>query len=489
MTNDLKISVSKNLAVLAVTRIVTWSSTFILMLFLPRYLGPVEYGRYFLAFSVVSIFALLIEFGGSYSITKSVSRNRDMVSHVLVDSIAIRILLWLASFAAVVAYGFFAGYHSTVRTVIIIFGIGMLWSGARTVLWSCFRGFEMLKYPSYGAISETVFIAVVGIGAIVLGLGAIGFAIITTLGGLINFAICVRYVPKMSTTLSPVNWKASFELLKEGFPYFLNSIFGIIYYRIDIVMLSFMTPEHVVGWYGASYKLFDALMFVPSIFTIAVFPALSRLWGEGKTSLGRPLQKSLDLILIAGIPVSILSFVFARQIITLFYGLEGYSNSILLLRIFSVGVLLVYIDMMLGTILLASDKQKEITRTSFLAIFVNVALNYYFIQYTQQIYGNGGIGAGVATLITELFIMVMMLNAMPQSILTKSSVIVQLKAIGSGILMIVVVYSAQLLHLPWFVQAIIGVIIYIVVLHFANVLEPSEIKLLKSMFQRLQVWK
>ena len=489
MAEDLKQSVSKNVAVLAVTRVVTWSSSFVLMLFLPRHLGPVEYGRFYLGFSIVSIFALFIEFGGNYSITKSISRNREMVSHILVDSIAIRILLWCGAFIAVVFYGFAVGYNSTVQIVIIVFGIGMLWSGARTVLWSCYRGFEILKYPSYGAIAETVFIAVVGISAVILGSGAIGFAVITTLGTFINFIICVRYISKMTHTLSPVNWKAAFELLKEGVPYFLNSIFGVIYYRIDTVMLSFMAPESVVGWYGASYKFFDSLMFIPSIFTIAVFPVLSRLWGEGKTSLGRPLQKSLDLILLAGIPVSILAFVFSRQIITLFYGLEGYEKSILLLQIFSAGLLLVYIDMMLGTVLLASDKQKEITRISFYAIFINVGLNYFFIPYTQHHYGNGGTGAGIATLMTELFIMIMMLHAMPKNILKESFVPVQLKALGAGILMVAVFYTTRLIHFPWFVQAILGSSIYVVTLYFVKVLEPSEIISLRSVVRPLQFWK
>jgi O-antigen/teichoic acid export membrane protein len=286
-----------------------------------------------------------------------------------------------------------------------------------------------------------------------------------------------------------VNWKAAFEFLKEGVPYFLNSIFGIIYYRIDTVMLSFMSPESVVGWYGASYKFFDSLMFIPSIFTIAVFPVLSRLWGEGKTSLGRPLQKSLDLILLAGIPVSIFAFAFSRQIITLFYGLEGYGESILLLQIFSIGLLLVYIDMMLGTVLLASDKQKEITRISFYAIFINIGINYFFIHYTQYHYGNGGIGAGIATLLTELFIMARMLHAMPKNILRESYITVQLKALGAGILLAAVFYLTYLIHLPWFIQLTLSSSVYIVTLYFVKVLEPSEIIALRSIVRPLQFWK
>lgn len=254
-------------------------------------------------------------------------------------------------------------------------------------------------------------------------------------------------------------------------------------------MLSFQSPESVVGWYGASYKFFDALMFIPSIFTIAVFPGLSRLWGEGNASLGRPLKKSLDLILLAGVPVSILAFVFAQDIIALFFGLHGYQNSVLLLRIFSAGLLLVYIDMMLGTVLLASDKQKSLTRISFFAIFVNIGLNFFLIPFTQTHMGNGGIGAGIATLITELFIMIMMLHEMSSEILRECSVTVQLKAISAGIIMTAVMYGIRSLELPWTVQIFMGTITYISIVLAMKTLEPTDINFLKSIVGGIPLWK
>ena len=72
-------SVSRNVFILSIRQILTWSSTFLLLLFLPRYLGPVEYGKLYLGVSVVTMFALLIDFGGRYSITKEVSRAREDV--------------------------------------------------------------------------------------------------------------------------------------------------------------------------------------------------------------------------------------------------------------------------------------------------------------------------------------------------------------------------------------------------------------------------
>ncbi|MDP1676618.1 MAG: flippase [Bacteroidota bacterium] len=476
--SEISKSATRNVAVLTLTRIITWTSTFLLMMFLPRYLGPVDYGRYYLGQSIVAMFALFIEFGGNYSITKAVSRARDEAGHIIVNAISIRGILWLLSFIGVITYALLVNYHSSVKIIIMIFGVGMLWSGARSVIWSAFGGFEMLKYPSYGAIAETVFIASVGITAVVLGVGPIGFAVITILGTLLNFIICLKFIRKMAPILPKIDWKAARKSLKDSLPYFLNSVFGVIYYRIDTVMLSFMAPERVVGWYAASYRFFETLMFVPSIFTIAIFPIMSRLWGEDNKSLGRPLQKSLDFIFLSGVPLSVGAFAFSHQIIQFFYGIEAYQQSVMLLMIFGAGILLFYIDIMLGTILLASDKHKQLTVNAFIAIFVNVALNYFLIPYTQTHFGNGGIGSAIATLVTELFVMVAMLSIIQKDIFKDSNISVQLKALFSGCLMALALWFMRSLDTPIILQGCLSGVVYIAILFITRAITSDDMALI-----------
>ncbi len=471
-------SATRNIAVLSLTRIITWTSTFLLMMFLPRYLGPVDYGRYYLGQSIVAMFALFIEFGGNYSITKAVSRARSEAGHIIVNAISIRVILWLLSFFGVITFALLSNYHASVKIIIMIFGVGMIWSGARTVIWSAFGGFEMLKYPSYGAIAETVFIAAVGITAVVLGVGPIGFAVITILGTLLNFLICAKFVSKMAPVLPKVDWKAAIQSLKESFPYFLNSIFGVIYYRIDTVMLSFMTPEHVVGWYAASYRFFETLMFIPSIFTIAIFPIMSRLWGENNSSISRPFQKSIDFIFLTGVPVSLGAYAFSHQIIQFFYGIEAYQPSVLLLMIFGTGILLFYIDIMLGTVLLASDKHKQLTINAFIAIFVNIGLNYLLIPYTQTHFGNGGIGSAIATLVTELFLMVAMLTIIHKDIFKDSNISVQLKTILSGSFMALTLWITKSMEVPIVFQGLLSSIVYIVLLFITKAIASEDMVLI-----------
>jgi len=221
-------------------------------------------------------------------------------------------------------------------------------------------------------------------------------------------------------------------------------------------------------------------MFVPSIFTLAVYPVLSRMWGENTNSLTRSMQKSLDFILLVGIPISIGAFAFSKQIVELFYGLEGYEPSVLLLKIFSVGLLLVYIDMMLGSALLASDKQRFLSVVGFGAILVNVAINYILIPYTQVRFGNGGIGSAIATLITELCIMIGMVSVIDQKIIQKTRVHVQMKSLAAGILMVCCLFFLSRTSLHWIGQAVVASTVYGGILLVLRTFDASDYAMMQS---------
>lgn len=472
-------SILKNTAVLMSSQVITWTMSFLLLLFLPRYLGTVDYGRLYVAGSIMTIFLLFIDFGGRYSISKEVARNRDKVGEIAVDAIGIRIILWAISFIILIVFVMFTNYHRLEKALIIIYGISMLWEGIRKVLWSCFQGFEQMRFPSIGAITDQIFVTIAAITALLLGANFLIIGIIYTIGSFINFFIHLKYSYVIITEIPKFNFKGALGLVKKGIPYFFWSIFGIIYYRVDAIMLSFMTPETVVGAYGAAYRFFDILMFIPSIFSIAVFPILSRIYKD-KENLASTTTKSIDFIVLAGIPVSILIFIFALNIIDLFYGLRQYSSSVIILKIFSVGVILVYIDMILGTAILASDKLKEWTLVAFGAVILNVGLNYIMIPYTQQYYHNGGIGAAIATLVTELFVMLWALKITPKENFYGAKPMTIIKALFAGIILFLIVYSLREIQIFWILEAIFGFIIYLILLLLFKVFEPKEVEFFKE---------
>ncbi len=482
MNADIAHSVAKNTTVMMSSQMITWVSSFILMLFLPRYLGSEEYGRLYLAISVAIILQILIEFGGSYYIAKEIACSREQASSLISNSIALRTILWAIALLLLIVFAFVAGYSKEINVLLAILCISKLWEGVGRVLYSCFQGVEMMQFPSLGAIVERAFVTSAGVAALLFGAGAITITVIMGISTLLNLLVVSRFTSHIAPHLLRPRWEEMGKIFRASVPYFLWSMFSIIYYRIDAVMLSLLVPAAVVGWYGAAYRFFDVLMFLPSIFSIAVFPVFSKLWGRGDNSLAVTTQKSLHFILLAGIPISISVFAFSDEIIALFFGADQFGPSSLLLKIFSTGLLLVYIDFVLGTTIFAADRQRQWTVTAFIAMILNPVLNYFLIPFTQLHQGNGGIGAALATLLTEFFVMIMALVLLPADILKGTKIDTPVKGIISGLLMMAVLALMHNESIPWIISGFIGLIVYCVALVSLKALEPQEMIFIKRFF-------
>jgi O-antigen/teichoic acid export membrane protein len=429
---DLATSVARNTAIQFGQQVVTWLSSFALMMFLPRYLGPVKYGHIYLAEMLTAMFIVFVQYDGRYSIARRVARDREHAGEILVNSLAFRSILWLIAFAGLMVFSFVADYTPVVRMILILFGFEMLWITARTVMTGVFLGYEITGYGAVGAIAERVLVSGAGIAVLLLGGEEVAIAVVMIIGTLVNFTICAHFFRKLVPKLPRVNLESAKILIREGFPFLLWTIFGIIYYRIDSVMLSLMTNEAVVGWYGASYRFYDVLAFLPSIFSLAILPVLSKLHGKEGNMLAITTQKSLNFILVTGIPLSIVVFFFSKEIINFFFGISGYGPSVDNMGLFAIGLPLLYIDMVLGTAIIACNKQKQLAWIALAGVLTNVGLNYFMIPVTQHSLGNGGIGAAIATICTEFVVLLAHVRIIDRSLLESSDSRVLVKSVAAG---------------------------------------------------------
>jgi O-antigen/teichoic acid export membrane protein len=482
VSREIAKSVAKNTTVMMGSQLVTWASSFVLMLFLPRYLGSEDYGRLYLAISITTIAQLLVNFGGHYPITKEASRSRANTPHLVVDFIGIRTVLWAMSIVGLILFCYLVGYSREITGIITILGVANLWWGATVVISSCFRGLEIMQYPSFGAVVERVFVTIVGVAALLMGANSLVIAVVMAIGMLLNFLVCVRFLPRIVSRLPKVNWHASIELIRTSVPYFFSSLFSVVYFRVDAVLMSLMTPAAVVGWYGAAYRFFDTLMFLPLIFSIAVFPVLSRLRIEKEERLIQTAQKSIELISLAAIPISVSVLVFAEQIIQLFFGLRDYHASVPVLRIFAVTLILVYLDFILVNTVLASDKQRRWSVIAFIAVPLNIVLNYYLIPYTQNQYGNGGLGAAVVTFATELYILINAVALQPEGFLRDARLAIPLKGVAAGVSMLGSMLLLLSWGIPWILDGLIGMFVYCTSLLLLRVFRSSELLFLRDFF-------
>lgn len=479
--SSIRQSVAQNVSVMLGAQLVTWGSSFLLLYFMPRYLGPEDFGRLYLALSVKMMLGLLIDFGGNYMITKEVARSESVGAKIFSSYIMLRILLWILSLGLVLLASHILGYSRHVHLLILILLVAKFWESGITAISAYFQGIEKMGYPSVGTIIERVFVAIVAVAVLLLGADSIGIAVVMTVGAMVNLAVMYVYSRKL------LRAKFSFDthifiLLRPAMPFFLFSLFSVIYYRIDAVMLASLTTEEVTGWYGGAFRFFDIVMVLPLLYKTAIFPVFSRLWDDKGGLLENTVTQSLRLIIILGMPTAIVLFLFARNIIGLFMGLEAYGPSVMVLKIFALSIPIIYIDIILGSALMgAANRQRSWAIVGFAAIFLNVFANFMLIPYFQSGFSNGGIGAAIATLLTELFVMLLAFYLLPREYLRSFQASYLVKPITAALMMVPVVLSLRyLMPAHWLISLAAGGLIYLTTLFLLRSFTQEEMHIMRG---------
>ncbi len=127
----------------------------------------------------------------------------------------------------------------------------------------------------------------------------------------------------------------------------------------------------------------------------------------------------------------------------------------------------------------AANRQKAWAVTGLIAIFINISVNYLLIPYTQQVFLNGGIGAAVATLITEIFVMLSAFYLIPNEYLQtfKTSYIVK-PALATIIMVLPVVLLLSYTGLYWMIVLFFASVIYISGLLLLKTFNEVELKMI-----------
>jgi O-antigen/teichoic acid export membrane protein len=456
---DIRNSIVRNTTLLMGSQIVTWLSTFALMIFLPRYLGSVEYGRLYLAMSVAMMFQVLIDFGGAYLIPKEISRSPATAPSLIANSLGLRVGFAVIAILLMVSFSFIAGYPPEVRALVAILALAKLWEGPLAVIATSFQGFERMGYRSLTSITERVFLAGVGIAVLMYGGRSMAVAIVMVTATLLSCLLGLLFLKRLVARMPSVAWSEVLKLVRMGFPYLLMSAFAVIYYRLNTVMLSLLAPEPVVGWFGVAFRLFDALMFLPSIFAAALFPVLSRIAGQ-KEAVSATTQKSLEFILLIGVPIAVLTLTCASEIIDLLFGLGEYLQAVVILQALSPALLIVYVNFVLVAALVGMDRQKRWWVIALATIPLSLALNYLLITFFQSHEANGGIGSAVATTLTECFVLVSAIAFIPRSVFGRSPFSIPVRMLVAGVLMAVIIILVRRELDAWVPAVAAGFITY-----------------------------
>lgn len=429
-------SVVGNTLISLVGQFVTWTSTLLLTIAYGRFLGDVKFGELYFAITFVSLIGIPIEVGFNQQLTRDVAEDPEKAHTYLWNILLIKLLLWVFLYAIILLLSWVLGYSPEQRSIVAICSFTLLAGSIVNVFAALHYAFERALYPAVGMILEKGLSAIVGFLLLKYGATVQVMALVLLGGSLIDAIWQASWFFRLAGRHIVIRKKVLRDLVRSSIPFVLSGALGVIYYRIDTVLLSLMTSTAAVGWYGAGYRLFDTLFFIPNIIINAVmFPVFSKLSADfnSQSTFKMAVEKSMNLLVICAVPIASLFVIAAPNIVGFLYHRPEFANTVPVIQALAPGVVFLYINALFLNIIITTRGEKKIPILSATALVFNLGLNLYLIPRYQQV------GAAVVTSLTELLVLCVSFFFIPTDLLPRKSLKVIVKVMIAALVMSLVV--------------------------------------------------
>lgn len=385
-------------------QVVSWGTATVAMVFIPRHLGPLDFGLLATATAIGGYVALFAGAGLNQVLTQRAARDPGSARALFRAVTKTRMALMLVVTPIALGVGF-AVFDRRIGYVLLL-SVLVKWaldlvSGAVTAI--------MQGQHRLGPITmlHSVMI-VVSQAAIVAGLAA-GFGLWAPIvvGPIWSTIVLVLTIPLFARAREfparrDLPGPGMSELLRAGLPFLAfetaNTIFGFS----DVMLLAFLTDPTIVGSYTFAWRLSAFIVLPASILGSALLPTLTVAPGRDPT-YGRRLPRiAIKMVLLFAVPAAF-GIALLAPAITVLVGGHEFASSGTALRILAMAVPLTTIGVILGTNAQATGRQRDLAFISWGAVALNVGANLAVIPMAQHYFGDGGIGAAATTVLTEVY--------------------------------------------------------------------------------------
>jgi O-antigen/teichoic acid export membrane protein len=382
----------RNSGFLFLNGIVTNILSFFALLYIARYLGPEKYGMYTFAFAFIYFFSFIPDMGIHQILVREAAKEPEKAGKLIGNGTIMQICLSLVALLLAFVLINVINFPPSTKSALYIASLGLLitGTGAYGIIYEAKLRMEYsLLFNLANRIVFLVFIFL----AIANNLELNVFIFASILATLIHNLLMILFAKKLVNVSFDVDISLMKQLVKEAIPIAIASVFTVIYFRIDVLMLSFLRGDTEVGFYSAAYRLTEALVFLPTVITTSTFPLMSKYYKDSFDSFSFVYTRTFKYLFATGLLIAVLVTFASDKIIFIVYGLE-YQSSAIALKILIWSTAIMFITTLISTTCVSSGNQQIVSKRALLAALLNVILNLILIPWI------GYIGAAIATVLS-----------------------------------------------------------------------------------------
>jgi O-antigen/teichoic acid export membrane protein len=436
-------------------KIATAAISIFLIKILTTYLGVDQYGLYSKIYTYLSIFSVIADLGLYTMSVREMSRHLGNPERLKVISGSIMSIRTLFGLVIIVLSLLIAlalpGYNSPVALICIaITGAFTLFGLINSSIMSVLQAHLRTEF-SFFSVTLGKIVGFLGVLLVVYmlfpmptitglitpdnDLGLIGIFVAGLLGNIIMTALLYAYTCR----ISPIGfaWDSEYiaRLLRETLPYWVALFLGVIFFKVDIILLSLFEPlgirnwqwnalalswqaEHIyadriVALYSLPMKMIEVGMMFGTVFLNSMLPLFTialTTSEQTRAELSTLVSKAYKILLFGGVGGAVFMALESRAIISVIASPEflvpvlGVDSSLLLSVVSSVFGLF-FISSLFTYLLIASEHQSRLLKINIIVALINIVGNLLVIPYY------GALGSAIVTVFSQVLLIILLVRA------------------------------------------------------------------------------
>jgi O-antigen/teichoic acid export membrane protein len=449
--------VLKNAFLLVVAQVLAMPLSVLVNAVMGRHLGAEDFGYFYLATTFCSFGFLAVDWGSAGALPALIAKDRESTGDFVGTSRAWRFASAGVVYAVLAIGTELLHYGPDFRSALALVALANLMGSISGIGQNAFQGFERTDVNAYAVVGQQLLGAILVVPTLLLG-GSLGAALgaLAAANALVagyvwrSYRVALKYPIRVKVSAGKL-------LFIEGAPFLALSLVVALQPNVDALFLSSMTPAEVVGWHGAAKKLIGVLVFPVNALIMALYPTLCRLHEEDRASFASTANVCLRTSVLLVVPVALGCALFPDLGILIF-SKSSFGPAEANLRLFSVFLALMYVSMTLGCTLMAAGQKRVWVTTQVACVLISVVADPLLIPWFQRRYANGGLGVGVASVLSEVVMVVAGCVLAPPGVIDRAL----MRGLGLSLVAGVGMGAATYLlsSLPRILTAAIAVLVY-----------------------------
>jgi O-antigen/teichoic acid export membrane protein len=366
-----------------------------------RHLPASSWGHYSTALALVALFTILSGPGLGPLTLRRMTAAPSQQNEILAQTF--EALLWTFPVAAVLLIGTAAvlGYPHEVFVLVLILAPFVLLDPALTNVAAAFNARSRLFYVACIQLVQVLVYGALAVLAIETSRGVTGLATATVVAAacaLVLALVLLRNKLGLRLALDQPRRRA-WSFLRAAVPIAGTGFVGVVYDRVDVVLLSVLANARAVALYAVPFSLVRLTWILPSVVSAAFFPLLSRRLSSDRAEAKYLFLLVVRVFVFVSVPISLFVAVSSPTLLPFIFG-DRYVASVQVLEIMAWTSVFGFQNYILWYGVLAIHKERVGLFIQLVGLAVNIAINAFAIPLY------GARGAATALVISDFVVVV-----------------------------------------------------------------------------------